>query len=142
MTRDHGISVLLLAVVVAGCSKPKEQIVLKEEATTAAVQTAPAQQASGGLDVSPSELKSGEMANLRFVLKDKSGELIKDASVQATLKMPMGKSEMRDAVDLKWNGTSYSGKVKASMAGTWDVTVDAKRDGKLLLSIPAQIDVK
>ena len=134
---------VFLFAIVMGCSKPPEQTAPKEDsAPKIAVQTTPAQQASGNLEVSPSQLKSGQTATLRFVLKDPKGELIKDASVRATLRMPMGKSEMKDEVDLKWDGTSYSGKVKASMSGTWDVSVDAKRDGMLLLSMPSQIDVK
>ncbi len=143
MKLQQVLSLFALGVVIAGCSKPAEQPAPKEDsAPKVAVQTTPAQQASGNLEVSPSALRSGQRATLRFVLKDAKGELIPDASVQATLMMPMGKSEVKDSVNLKWDGSAYAGTIKPSMAGTWDVTVEAKRDGKLVLSLPAQIDVK
>lgn len=53
--------------------------------------------------------------------------------------MPMGNLQMKEQ---KWDGNAYIGTVKPPMAGTWEVSVDASREGKLLLSMPSQIEVK
>ena len=139
----RSIAVSLVAVAIAGCSKPAEQAATKEEsATKVAVQTTPAQQASGKLEVTPSEVKADQKATLRFTLSDASGQTVTDATVSATLIMTMGKSQMKDTVNLKWDGKAFIGSIKPAMAGTWDVTVEAKRDGKLVLSMPSQIEAK
>ena len=137
------VALPLLAVAIAGCSKPVEQAAPSEQSTTkVAVQTTPAQQASGKLEVTPSEVKVDQKATLRFTLSDASGQAVTDATVTATLSMTMGKSQMKDTVNLKWDGKAYIGRIKPAMAGTWDVTVEAKRDGKLVLSMPSQIEAR
>lgn len=142
--RLHSIVIAsLFLFALAGCSRPAEEASPKTESAPAnPTQPVPAQQASGKLEVSPSEVKAGQKTTLRFTLADSKGQPVTDATVRATLTMPMGKSEMKDQVVLKWDGTAYTGSLTPSMAGTWDVKVNASRDGKLVLSLPSQIEAK
>jgi hypothetical protein len=135
---------LLIGMLMAGCSKPGEQpspASAKPVAAGTPTSVAP-QQASGDLNISPSTLKSGQKATVRFTLKDSSGKPITNASVKVILSMPMGNSQMKEQAELKWDGNAYLGTVEPSMAGTWDISVVAFREGKLLLSMPSQIEVK
>jgi hypothetical protein len=54
----------------------------------------------------------------------------------------MGMSEMRSATDLAWKGTDYVGKIKLPMAGSWNVEVNASRNGQLLGSYHARLNAQ
>jgi hypothetical protein len=49
---------------------------------------------------------------------------------------------MRSAVDLAWNGSEYVGKGNVAMAGPWNVTVEARRNGQLLGIYRTRFDAK
>lgn len=65
-----------------------------------------------------------------------SGKPVPDAQVRIALVMPampaMNMPEMRSPADLTWTGSDYAGKVKVPMAGSWNVEIEARRNGQLL----------
>jgi len=40
--------------------------------------------------------------------------------------------ETRSPADLKWDGTQYTGAVKVPSSGTWNVEIEARRNGQVL----------
>jgi hypothetical protein len=77
---------------------------------------------------------------------DATGKAVTDAEVHMTITMPampeMKMPEMSSAADLKWNGTDYSGPIQISMAGGWNVVVEAKRGGEVLATHKSSINAK
>jgi YtkA-like len=74
------------------------------------------------------------------------GKPVTDAEVQVMLLMPampaMGMGEMRSSVKLMWNGSEYVGSGPIAMAGSWNVTVEARRGGQLLGVYRTRLDAK
>ena len=135
---------LVTLLLLAGCSQQSQPGAADAQISKSGPRSegVPAQQASGELKVSPAQAKTGQKVTLQFFLKDRTGKPITDASVKAMIVMTMGDSEMKDEAELKWDGTVYTGTIAPSMAGTWDVTVEARAGGKLLLSLPSEVDVQ
>jgi hypothetical protein len=75
-----------------------------------------------------------------------NGQPVTDAEVKAMLLMPampaMGMGEMRSSVDLAWNGSEYVGRGTIAMAGTWTITIEARRAGQLLGVYRSRLDAK
>ncbi|MGE0405916.1 MAG: FixH family protein [Candidatus Korobacteraceae bacterium] len=88
----------------------------------------------------PNPPVAGKENAVHVQVTDASGNPIKDADVNVQLVMPMGQMDMRESADLKWAGTEYSGKISASMAGSWDVVVETKRDGKTVSTEKSKIE--
>lgn len=88
--------------------------------------------------IDPAPLKGAAPAKFYLQLVDASGKPIADAQVKVTLVMPgmpsMNMPEMRATGDLSWNGKEYSGTVNVPMAGTWNTSMEATRNGQLLAS--------
>ena len=84
----------------------------------------------------PETPRGNSDATLHVVLLDSSGKPVTDAQVRVTLIMPampaMGMGEMRAATDLAWKGSEYVGTIKVPTAGSWNVEVNASRNGQLL----------
>lgn len=136
---------LFLLLVVLGlnaCSR--QQSTASPSATSNGQNTGavPAQRASGEVRVSPSDPKAGTPVEIVLKLKDSRGEMISDANVQAVFVMEMGNATMREPAEMKWNGSEYAGRYAPTMSGEWEVNVEARRNGQLLLSIPSTIQVK
>ncbi|MGH9580772.1 MAG: efflux RND transporter periplasmic adaptor subunit, partial [Terriglobales bacterium] len=79
----------------------------------------------------------GGAANVFLVsLRSSDGNLASDAQVRVELVMPaipaMGMAEMHSSAELQWDGKQYRGKAEIPTAGSWNVTVEARRDGRLL----------
>ena len=109
--------------VIAGCTQQPQQ-------PSKAAAESPAQ-----LDVrvEPQQPKSGQEAKVTAELRDASGKPISDAEVKTTAVMKMGEmGDMRESATLKWTGSRYEGPMKPSMAGEWDVTVEAVKGGKVI----------
>lgn len=138
---------LSVALSLAGCSKPASntegstQSQTSKPQTNAAQPAVPAQRASGEVKIAPSQPSQGQVVNITFRLKDSSGNPIPDADVKAIFEMA-GDMKMREQTELKWNGAEYVGTQKPSMAGEWEVNVEARKSGQLLLSMPATVEVK
>jgi hypothetical protein len=100
------------------------------------------------LHTDPSPLKAGEDNQFRVTLTDAVGKPIDDARVTVTLIMPampsMGMPEMKSSVELAWKAGSqlYEGKGQASVAGTWTVLVEARKDGNVIASMRTHLSAQ
>ena len=82
----------------------------------------------------PKTAKPGSNS-IRLLLKDSSGKPIEDAEVQVGLSMPqMGNMPpmSSDAVLQHEGGGVYSGTIQFLMAWTWETTVTAKKNGRVI----------
>jgi RND family efflux transporter MFP subunit len=94
----------------------------------------------------PETPRGNSDATLHVTLLDASGKPVTDALVKVTLIMPampaMGMGEMRAASDLAWKGSDYVGTIKIPTAGSWNVEVNASRNGQLLGSYHARLNAQ
>jgi RND family efflux transporter MFP subunit len=98
------------------------------------------------LQSEPAAPKGGSEGTFHVKVTGPDGKPVSDAQVQMQLLMPampsMGMGEMRSAIDFMWNGSEYVGKGPIAMAGPWNVTVEARRNGQLLGVYRARFDAK
>ena len=98
------------------------------------------------LDTDP--LKAGEDNPFHVNLTDASGKPIADARVTVTLIMPampsMNMPEMKSSFELPWMATRqmYVGKGQPPMAGTWNVLVEASRNGSVIASTHTHLSAR
>jgi RND family efflux transporter MFP subunit len=94
----------------------------------------------------PGTRKGGSDGIFRVTVTGPDGKPVSDAQVKLTLVMPampsMGMGEMRSAINLSWNGSEYTGTGPIAMAGPWNVTVEATRNGQLLGVFRSRFDAK
>jgi RND family efflux transporter MFP subunit len=94
----------------------------------------------------PQTPRGNSDATLHVGLLDASGKPVTDVQVKVTLIMPampaMGMGEMRAATDLTWKGSDYAGTLKVPTAGSWNVEVNASRNGQLLGSYHARLNAQ
>jgi RND family efflux transporter MFP subunit len=107
---------------------------------------APSQNYTVTLRPEPSPPKGGSDGMFHVTVTGPDGKPVRDAQVAVTLVMPampaMGMGEMRSAIPLKWNGSEYSGSGPIAMAGPWNITVEASRNGQLLGVFRSRFDAK
>lgn len=112
---------------------------------------APAAPAAGGAHtmnfrVEPDPPAGGKDNTVHVTVMDSTGKPVTDAEVHMTITMPampeMKMPEMKNAADLKWNGSDYSGPIQISMAGGWNVVVEAKRGNEVLATHKSSITAK
>jgi Cu(I)/Ag(I) efflux system membrane fusion protein len=88
------------------------------------------------LDVVPNPAKGAADNLFHVTLVDAEGKAIPDAQVTVTLVMPampsMGMPEMRNSFQLPFMQGMYKGKGNVGMAGSWNVSVEAKRGGQVI----------
>lgn len=98
----------------------------KSEQTTAKISFA----------VEPNPPKGGADNMFHVSVLDANGKAIPDAEVTVTLVMPampsMGMGEMRNSFKLPFVQGMYMGKGNIGMAGPWNVSVEAKRNGQVI----------
>jgi membrane fusion protein, copper/silver efflux system len=98
----------------------------KAEKTTAKI--------SFAVEPNPPKGASDNMFHVSLI--DARGKAIPDAEVTVTLVMPampsMGMPEMRNSFNLPFLQGMYMGKGNVSMAGPWNVTVEAKLKGQVI----------
>ena len=86
----------------------------------------------------PKPLKGATTNTFHAQLTDPTGKAITDAQIKVTVVMPampaMNMPEMRATGNLSWNGKEYAGKVNVPMAGVWNVSVEAVRNGQTIAS--------
>lgn len=94
----------------------------------------------------PETPRGNSDATLHVTVLDASGKPMTDVQVKVTLIMPampaMGMGEMRAASDLTWKGSDYAGTIKVPTAGSWNVEVNASRNGQLLGSYHARLNAQ
>ena len=98
------------------------------------------------LSSEPATPQGGAEAALHVSLQDATGKPVTDAQVKVTLFMPampaMGMAEVRESAVLNWKGSDYVGSIKVPTPGTWTVTVEASRGGKLLTNYRTSLTAK
>jgi RND family efflux transporter MFP subunit len=94
----------------------------------------------------PQTPRGNSDATLHVTVLDGSGKAVTDAQVKVTLIMPampaMGMGEMRATSDLTWKRSDYQGTIKVPTAGSWNVEVNASRNGQLLASYHARLNAQ
>jgi Cu(I)/Ag(I) efflux system membrane fusion protein len=94
----------------------------------------------------PNPPVGGRDNSVHVTVSDSAGKTVSDAQVQMTLIMPampsMKMPEMRSGADLKWNGREYTGPISVSMAGPWNIIVEAKRGGMLLGTYRSHVEAR
>jgi hypothetical protein len=94
----------------------------------------------------PGTPRGNSNATLHVALLDPSGKAVTDAQVKVMLIMPampaMGMGEMRAASELRWKGPDYIGTIRVPTAGSWNVEVNASRNGQLLGSYHARLSAQ
>jgi hypothetical protein len=94
----------------------------------------------------PTPAKGGDEETFHVTVTGPDGKPVTDAQVQLTLLMPampaMGMGEMRSSVTLTWKGTEYVGGGTIPMAGSWNITVEARRGGQVLGVYRSRLDAK
>jgi len=94
----------------------------------------------------PETPRGNSDATLHVTVLDALGKPVTDVQLKVTLIMPampaMGMGEMRAATDLTWKGSDYAGTIKIPTAGSWNVEVNASRNGQLLGSYHARLNAQ
>jgi len=96
----------------------------------------------------PAQLKSGEDNAFSVTLTGADGKPISDANIKLSLIMPampsMGMPEMKSSADLAWSAAdkAYVGAAQPGMAGAWNVTVEARRQGAVIATYRTRLIAK
>src|ERR1700687_3777550 len=94
----------------------------------------------------PQTPRGNSDATLHVTVLDASGKPVTDVQVKVTLIMPampaMGMGEMRATSDLTRKSSDYAGTIKVPTAGSWNVQVNASRNGQLLGSYHARLNAQ
>ena len=134
ISRVTAISVAALSLFLSACgNKPSSE-------PAPAPSTAATPPSTGdykiSLRVEPDPPAGAKENALHVTLQDGTGKAVTDAQVHVTFTMPampeMKMPEMKNATDLSWNGSDYSGTIQVTMAGGWNVDVEAKRGDAVL----------
>lgn len=133
---------LFVVLGLNACTRQQSQAPPSATSNDQNARAVPAQIASGEVRVSPSDPKVGTPVEVVMKLKDSKGEMISDANVQAVFVMKMGNTTTREPAAMQWKGSDYVGRYTPTMTGEWEVNVEARRNGQLLLSMPSTIEVK
>ena len=98
--------------------------------------------------VEPTPPKGAQEATFGVTLTDAAGKPIPAAKVKVTLVMPampsMNMPEMRNSFDVPWMVAHgmYMGPGNVPMAGSWNVTVEATKDGQVLATYRTRLTAK
>lgn len=98
------------------------------------------------LMVDPEPPKGASDAMFHVTLTGSDGKPIPDATVTVTLVMPampsMSMPEMRNSFTVPWSGGMYMGKGNIPMAGSWNVTVEASRNGQPITTYRTRLNAR
>jgi hypothetical protein len=134
-------ALLFMAVFVSSCG---------DNAAPPTDTSAPGTSASGAykinLRIDPNPPAGAKENTMHVTVEDSAGKPVSDAQVHITLTMPampeMKMPEMKNGADLPWTGSEYSAPVQVTMAGGWNVEVEAKRGNEVLGKYETRIDAK
>jgi RND family efflux transporter MFP subunit len=93
-------------------------------------------------------LKAGEDNVFHASLTGADGKPVADAHVTVTFIMPampsMGMPEMKSSFELPWSASQhlYMGKGQPPMSGSWNVTVEARRNGVVIATFHTHLNAK
>ena len=98
------------------------------------------------LAVDPNPPKGARDNMFHVTVLDANGKAVPDADVTVTLVMPampsMSMPEMRNSFKLPFTGGMYMGKGNVPMAGSWNVSVEAKRNGQVLATYRTRLNAE
>jgi len=131
--RFHLLLAAAAAVSIGGCGRPDSP---QPGAGTATTLTSNDGSLQIGYRGEPDPPKSGDN-KVQVTIARTDGSPLTDAEVAVTYYMPampsMSMPEMRDTFSLSHQGSgAYSGPVRLSMGGTWQVTVAVTQNGESL----------
>jgi Cu(I)/Ag(I) efflux system membrane fusion protein len=96
--------------------------------------------------VEPNPAKGAADNTFHVSLVDVNGKAIPDAQVTVTLVMPampsMSMPEMRNSFQLPFVQGMYMGKGNVGMAGSWNVSVEAKRSGQVIATYRTRMNAE
>jgi len=124
MTMVRNVLAVAALAAAAACSQPPQQ--------GQAVQQRPAAAAMLAMEPGPSPPVTGTNT-ITITLQESDGTPIGDAAVSGELFMPVMESMGKTVVVFRPEGSGrYVGEGALSMAGSWQITVTAKRAGQTL----------
>ena len=98
------------------------------------------------LATDPNPPKGAKDNVFHVTVTDANGKAIPDAEVTVTLIMPampsMSMPEMRNSFKVPFAGGMYMGKGNIPMAGSWNVLVEAKRNGQTIGTYRTRLDAE
>jgi len=96
--------------------------------------------------VDPNPPVGAKENNIHVNIEDSGGKPVSDAQVHVTVTMPAMPEkkmpEMKNAADLPWTGSDYSAPLQFSMAGGWNLEVEAKRGNEVLTTYKTHLEAK
>lgn len=96
--------------------------------------------------VEPNPPKGGTENMFHVSVVDENGKGVPDADVTVTFIMPampaMGMPEMRNSFKLPYTQGMYMGKVNIATAGSWNVVVEAKRNGQVVATYRTRLNAE
>ena len=110
--------------------------------------TAAPAQAKLDLQSNNSTLKTSEDNTFTATLTGPDGKPIPDAQIKVSIVMPampsMNMPEMRSSVDLAWNAArhAYIGKGRPGMAGSWNITAEATKNGAVIATFRTRLSAQ
>jgi membrane fusion protein, copper/silver efflux system len=119
----------------------------KSYTETSAPAAAPASSAYKlSFKIEPDPPQGAKQNTIHVTLTDASGKPVSDAQVRLTFTMPamptMNMPGMKNAAELKWTGTEYSGPIQIIMAGGWNVGIEARRGNEVLATSQTHINAR
>lgn len=112
--------------------------------TSATSPEKPAAKISFSVQPNPAKGAADNMFHVSLV--DANGKAIPDAQVTVTLVMPampsMSMPEMRNSFQLPFVQGMYMGKGNVGMAGSWNVSVEAKRGGQVIATYRTRLNAE
>jgi len=100
------------------------------------------------LHIDPNPMKAGVDNSFSVKVTGADGKPVADASVTLTLIMPampsMGMLEMKSTLVLPWasDRAMYIGNAQPGMAGTWNVIVEARRNGAVIADFHTHVTAR
>ena len=98
------------------------------------------------LTVEPNPAKGGPDNMFHVRLVDPNGKPIPDAEITVTLIMPamptMGMPEMRSSFKIPFSQGMYMGEGKVPTAGSWNVLVEARRNGQVIATYRTRLSAE
>lgn len=120
----------------------------KEFAASAGGPAADASSAKLDFRADSNPLKAGEDNAFHATLTGADGKPVADAQVKVAFIMPampeMGMPEMKSSFELPWSASQhmYMGKGQPPMPGSWNVAVEARRNGAVIATFHTHLSAK